>query len=360
MKFAIDPEHLDIVKSEKIRDVDRYYQSLQCILGLRFYLEKNKDLKTRFIGAEVVLKRPNNDHLNPDMCLQICDDNSNILGVPIELKSSLSDEGDVFKNLQELERYNDKLSGWDTKSKYVEDEVTVLSPYLEDVGRVLRVLKESIKDKKLNFTKELLIWQWSLVPSLKNPNQENLLIQQIYGDLTSKKVSIFNKCISDGIKQDINEMKLIIEKERNLFTNQEPPVEYTMMVMWQNIFGEILNQKNNLVSVEEVVSIVNDFYTDSLMKNPNNEYKFKKDWAKKALEMLVNINMAKNKGDKYEIKLNCQSKNIKSYFCEKVASCQIKKGLHRDKLNKNKIKNLIDFKHKEKGLFEDENSQQIL
>jgi len=258
--------------------------------------------------------------------------------------------------LKKMERYNDPLSGWDTQSTKVDDEVIVFSPYLDDSGRTLRILKKSIKENKLNFKKEFLLWQWSLVPSLKNPNQENLLVQQIFGDLSNKNVSKFDLTICDGIKQDINDINLVIEKERDLFTNQEPPVEYIMIVLWEHIFGKFLNESNNIISPNKVVEIINRYYTESLMKNPGNkEYKFKVAWADKALQMFVNINMAKKIGNDYEIKLTCNQRNIRDYFCKKVSIYEIRKGVHLDKLSKNKTKDLKEFEHKKKELFQNEN-----
>ena len=356
MKSKINQELLEFVMAEKIRDVDRYYQSLQYVLGLKYYFKNNGDLKTKFIGAEVVLKRITGDELKPDACLQTNKDTKGILGIPIEIKSSLSDEDDVFNQLKQMERYNDALSGWDSKNGVVDDEVMVFSPYLDDAGRTLRILKKSLKENKLKYTKEFLLWQWSLVPSLKHPNQENLLVQQVFGDLSSKEVSKFDIRICDGIKQDINDINLVIEKERDLFTNQEPPVEYIMIVLWEHVFGRFLNESNNIISTDKVVELINNYYTESLMKNPGNkEYKFKTAWAEKALKMFVNINMAKIIGNNFELKLNCNQRNIRNYFCERVSLYEIRKGFHLNKLNQNKTKNLKEFEHKDKELFEDEN-----
>ena len=355
MAEKIDQQLVENVMFEKIRDVDRYYQSIQYILGLKFYLEKHKELKAKFIGAEVVLTRTNLEKVNPDVCVQVTKDSLGEIGLPIEIKSSLSTDKDVFSKLKKMERYNDGLKGWETSSGKIDEEAIVFSPYVEDVGRALKVLNNSISNKALVFKKELLIWQWSLVQSLKDPNRENLLVQQIYGSL-SKRSSSFNEVICDGIKQDINEISLIIEKERNLFTNQKPPVEYTMLMLWQNVFGRVLNENNNIISKEKVTEIVNKYYTDSIMKNPQNkEYKFKVAWAEEALKMFKNIGLAENIGSEYSIKLNCNKKDIKKHFCTKAAIYEIKKGVHSDKLKDSKNAPLASFKSKNKKLFQNEN-----
>ncbi len=351
----LDQELLEIVTTEKKRDIDRYYQSLLYQIGLKYYLKNHPELKAKFIGSEVILKRETGGELNPDSCLQIDAEENKLLGVSIEIKSSLSSEENVKKELKKMERYDCILRGWETKDGLIDEDVIVFSPYLEDVGRTLRILKQNIENKDLKFTKEILVWQWSLVPSLKNPDQENLLVQQIFGDLSKKQVPEFYKRISDGISQDINDHKLIIETQRNLFTNQKPPVEYTMNVLWQNVFGRVLNEQNKSISAKRVKELINEYYTENMMKNPKNkEYKFKISWAKEALGMFVNIKMARKIGENYEIKLKINKKKIKDYLCERVAICEIKKGLHNNKID-SKIKNPLDFKHKKVKPFKDDN-----
>lgn len=57
MKLEIDKELLEEIANEKKRDLDRYYQSLLYILGLKYYFQKNKHLKANFIGLKKLLKK---------------------------------------------------------------------------------------------------------------------------------------------------------------------------------------------------------------------------------------------------------------------------------------------------------------
>jgi len=324
---------LDIVKKEKERDIDRYYLTLYYTLGILYFLNKKKFLNCEFVGSEIKLKNSKTE-LNPDILLQARCNPSGLLGIPVEIKSSLSNSEDILKKLKRMKRYDEPLTGWKTRDKNINNDVIVFSPYAQDCGRVISVLKESLKNKKLNFNKDFIIWEWSFIQGTKHSNEENLLVRQVYGNLEKYNVPELNKIVSEGIVQDINNKELLVKKERNLFTNREPPVEYTMVVLWQIVFPRIFDENQGIVNVEEICTIINDYFTQDLMKSSDGDaYKVNKSWVRKALENFSKIKMAKKIDiDKYEINLEVRIKDLQKHICNKMTFLEVKNGKHNNKI----------------------------
>ncbi len=329
----IDKKLLDDLKNIKEKNIDRYYQSIQLVLGLYFYLQNNPDFKIRFVGAEIDLKRTSEDNkLTPDAVFQY--EHNGTIGIPIEIKSSISTEMKIFQELKEMERYDEELIGWDTSNKKVDEHIIVFAPHFDDGGRVKRIYLKSLKEKKLKFDKDFFIFQWVLEISTKFGKTEVLGIQNIEGTNTNKELNDFIEKATDNISYDITDPIYVEEKEINLFTRKKPPIQYLMVHLWNPIFPKFYKKEFMVVKIDELVKVMNENFNSTLMINPHGEsFKIRIKWVKEALELFEKIRLAKKLNEnEYEIFYDkmINNKDYEDYICEKLSRLEIRQGHSED------------------------------
>jgi hypothetical protein len=327
-KQAIDEKLLEEIVNFKLTMIDRYYQTIYYTIGMKNLCDSDRSLNVDFVGAEITLKRPDGKPLNPDMLFQGTAAGETT-GLPVEIKSSLSIDADVFENLKEMQRYNENLVGWKTDSTRVSNHVIIFSPNLEDSGRVKRVLEkglnEKVEEKKLKFNKDFLIWEWALVQSNKFSESECIIVKQSYGDLSALGLTQFNNKLLDGIKININKKEFVTEKEKNLFTRQRPPVEYLMIELWSKILP-FLCKDGRMTNIEEIKKALLDFYTSTILHDAKgNKYRIEKEWLTFAMDKLELIGLVKKYNDgQYEAHLDKRiKKDFGRFVCEMLAKRQI-------------------------------------
>lgn len=297
---------------EKKTNIDRYYMFILLNLGLKGFLQ---DIETnfRFVGTEIDFDREDGGELRPDIILQY-EDSSKTNGFPIEAKLSLSGDESVKTEIEKLERYDQELTEWDTEDGKVDDHFIVFMPNLEDSSQVERVYKEKTD---LELDREFHLWEWYMGSSTKFGEGDNLLLRSKMGNLEIE--DRFVELLNEGIRMDFEEAETLYEKERTLFTRQRPPVEWTIVMLWQTVCRGM----EDYFTIEDVQEEIHSKFTTQLMDNVDgNSFTVRKDWIEDALDNMVDLDLAEkvendDEADEYSILFSKQiEKNFKDYVCE--------------------------------------------
>lgn len=321
--------------SERRMEVDRYYQLIALNLGLKFYLDKY-DLNCKFIGSEIDLKRQNlgqkEKPLRPDIILQSVNPQ---IGLPIEVKTSMSTDEDIEEELIKMKRYDETLSGWATTTGNVQDHKIIFCAYHDDIGRTRTVMNTLMKNGKLNTTKQFFLLDWGHLTAFKTESRDILSIMQINTDVSfnEPELSKLDSQIKRGIQIDtsdpqISELSGIIK-----FTRMKPQViEYTMIELRANLLQRFCNEQNDFTTtVKEVVEYINNIESPLMKNSDNHRFKIKDDWIQEAFDRLVSIGLGMNLGGgKYKFFYDKRIRNLEKYIYTESAKLDIKKRVYRE------------------------------
>jgi len=324
-------ERLNELFDVKKTELDRYYQIKLLNLGLKFYFDEKKDLNCKFVGSEINLKREGRtanegDILTPDIILQTREKNP--IGFAIELKSSLSNTESTKEELLKMQRYNDNLIGWATENQKVREHKIVFGPRFEDSGKVKEAFKQLTENKKIKLVKQFLIWDWALTQSLKFQKKETIILMQTSGELLENDLKKLNARLKEGIEIDTTDVRISTSLESTKFTRKRPPVEYTMLELWENILSRFCNYNNNYTTtVDKVTDFLNSFESALMTNTDGNKFKIRKEWIEEAFDKLVEIELAERKEhDLYYFKFDKYNiRNTVDYICRATAKADIKK-----------------------------------
>jgi hypothetical protein len=308
---------------ERIVEYDRYYQTVLLTLGFKNYLETYaRDCK--FVFAEPRFQNSEGVEVRPDMVLQY----DGKRGILCEIKTSFPlKEEHLLSTLKQLERYSQEISGWETSDRKVDSHDTLVFCYAYDYDRVYEKFDQWSTEGVLKVS-NVSMCEWMLMPNPKTAKEE-LIIRLRNGKTGCEELnSLLKKNIS------IDPKKLAVELEQCKFTRKEPPVEYTMVELWMNIFSEISKEAVDFeVSIRKLLEIVYSYYIK--WSNVDGEYsQVRERWIKKAIQGFCDIGLAeeiREKPDTYTIFVskNVPSKDFKGYviekLCEKVVGAKISK-----------------------------------
>ncbi|MCX6800613.1 MAG: hypothetical protein NTZ73_00290 [Candidatus Diapherotrites archaeon] len=319
--------------SIKAKEMDRYHQQILLCLGLLFFFEKNKSLGM-FVGAEIDLKYALNSVqkcVRPDVIIQAWKKDGKLFGIPIEIKLSVDYDIEIKKELNEMKRYDNQLSGWkEFEGLTPDDHVIVYAPNGLDSGKVKRVLEQELKSGNIKFNREFCIWEWQTVTSQKYGKGDVLLIKQIFGDLHGMCDSL-NKQLTDGIPIDYESEEFAKKREGAVFTRKKPPKEYMMVWLWTNVLQQSVDSSSN-ITLDELTKKVNQFYKSELMNNNDGQSFFiKKDWIREAMDWFCKIKLCKESSETcYNIVMNKKIRNISKFICTQVAKKEKLRKINTD------------------------------
>jgi hypothetical protein len=241
---------------------ERYFEN-------SFFLPGRKLLKN--------LTKPD-DHVRPDIVIQL----SNEYGIVSEVKITASSNRDFENAYKQIQNYDADLIGWKTNNEKIElHDITLL---IDDLNKVLA--KNYFEGK--NFQRK-----FALIACARQYYVKQICkIEKYFGELSDGRIE--NK-LSNIVAVPLEKEEIIKKISKIKFYDAKPPLEYTMNVLWMNIFNEIAEKEAR----EKVISVDCYQVTDMLRER----YSFEQidsrqpkrpmvSWIREALDTFVKIDYA--------------------------------------------------------------------
>lgn len=239
-----------------------------------------------------------NTSVTPDATVQRFDN----LGYVIEAKKSLPQNKEQWqKEVNQLLKYDDNLIGWWTDDQLIDQQCTVLLIEISRAVDFVDYLKLYLSENGIHFANEMSVIFFTRADEFKphymlRTEWGNIQDQYIFDLLRrGKKVTV------EAVTASFGERK---------FYDSEPAPEFTMIVIWQDIFNHIArNYEFNRdikayifdVDVTEITRELQQNYGSTGNSHRSVEFP-KKIWVNKAFDGFVRLHLAeKLDNDKYRI-----------------------------------------------------------
>lgn len=256
--------------------------------------------------------------ITPDAVLQL----TNNYGIVAEAKITASNEQDFEKAYEQIKKYDNELTGWKTPNGKIK---------LHDISLLVSDIKRNIaRDYFLNkkFGKNFTL----IASAIIKEDSDFLKIEKYEGLFSNRKIE--NK-LKNPVAIPLEQKDIIKRISNTKFYDAEPPsVEYTMQVLWMNVFNEIKENEENrlnktmLVSCKELTKMLEERY--SFKQEDDHQPKIPREhWIKRALDAFVEMKYAikdPQDGDKYHVKYSYARKgSMLESFARKYYAAMKKK-----------------------------------
>jgi len=306
---------------------ENYYLTVNAVLALRHYLNKH-NLGCRFVSAERTMRTREGGEHRPDILLQYNKDRCGIIG---ELKTSImvgpipnvEEDRKIREALEQVKRSDTELEGWDTPDGRVDTHDLTLICYQELTSDILPKIKDLLQKGEFQFERPFAVWTWVMSESRRTGYGEFIHFQQVYG---KTRCAALSDALSPGrgIKVYTNEFPS--EYEQMKFIKSEPPVFYTMEILFQHIFPLFDQDEERYIEVElgTLIEQVTRYFA-SWANIPGAQSQINPRWVRKAVERFVKIGMGEDLGSgKYRIKAGLRVLgNLREYLIHKFCKSQI-------------------------------------
>lgn len=310
-----------------VLDWRKYYDTV-AVSSAIFHLFNTNPPLGRFVGVEHRLVGPNpTDTLTPDLTALYSSDS---MGLLFDLKYSLSpNPRTVNDELQELMKYDNISGGWTVKP--VKDYDFILVCHMNDAKRAVDAAKDIFSRTKNAFfdPSRFAIWSWTITAVRGNERLEEMRILLQYG-----------RTRNAPLQQLIEEPGGIVSPEQvlttlrftQLFVRQKPPVQYTIVLLIQNVFTALPpppfrgEAKDYRVDLDTIYRKTNALFPP-WWENDVQTVQVKKQWVREALDTLVGIDLVKKEPggrDSYIIPIPTLKtrKPLHEAICEKLTSLE--------------------------------------
>ncbi len=292
---------------KKIREqVDSYERTIQAIIAFdsavrwddaqRDYLSDSY-----FLPGRRLSRSPNglDNTVTPDVVVQL----SNDYGIVAEVKITASTKQDFLKAYEQIGHYDADLVGWKTANERIS---------LHDLSLLVDDLKKNTAKGYFvgrTFQKNFILIACALISEA----HDYFKIEKYYGSFSNPNIE--RKLGGDPVGIPLD--KIVEEMSRAKFYDAEPPVEHTMIVLWMNIFNELMEEKkgkktgkNILVNTGEATEKLEKAY--SFPRADDRQPKVPREaWIRQALDAFVEIGYASKDSkdrDIYNVKYSYQRK----------------------------------------------------
>jgi hypothetical protein len=251
--------------------------------------------------------------VSPDIVIQL----SNEYGIIAEIKITGSNDRDFENAYEQLKRYDRDLIGWETENSKIKTH---------DISLLVNDLKRT--DAKRYFDDKTLQRKFSLVACARiSEAKEYCKIEKYHGSYSDERLE---KKFRDPIPVPLE--KIISKISAVKFYDADPPVEYTMNVLWMNVFNELMARdgagKMIAVSCKEVTKLLEEKYAFKQVDSKQPKIP-KEAWIRNALDVFVKIKLAKKdptKNNVYLVKYSRTKKtNMIDLFSKKHFEVKSKK-----------------------------------
>jgi len=284
----------------------------------------------RFVGVEhkLVAMHPD-DILTPDITAVYDNDSKGLL---FELKYSLpSDVRSVKDELMKLAKYSGAKSGWGIKG-VVQAADFVLVCHIDDVKRAVDAVEQIFAETQDPFYNPtgFSIWFWTTTAAREDETKEEMRLQHAYG-------ATRNAPLQQMIKEPggilVAEEVLTMLRFLYAFIRQKPPVQYTIVLLIQNVFSALppplragrQYYELNLDLVYQKTNILFPPWWESDIQT----VQVKRGWIKEALDTLTRLKLIEEipgKPDSYSIPIPTliTRKPLPLAICKRLVAMQRK------------------------------------
>lgn len=235
---------------------DSYERTIQTIISFDAAIRWNDAQNDYYEGSHFLPCRRlskdsiSGDDVTPDITIQQSDN----YGIVAEVKMTASTEQDFANAYDQVKNYDRNLFGWKTANEIV--DMHDISLLVNDLKRTY--VKRYFEDKK--FDRNFLLIACAHIREAK----EYCKIEKYFGSFSNAKIE---KKLSNPVPVPLESIVTRISNVK--FYDADPSVEYTMNVLWMNVFSTIKDEKNNsenkfiTVSCDSVIKILQERYSFS-------------------------------------------------------------------------------------------------
>jgi hypothetical protein len=271
--------------------------------------------------------QPNTD-VTPDVVIE-APHNSDEYHAVNEITVDMSkDDSHWLKKARQLKKYDDDLTGWDKASSKPHDIMLTTNPARTyGFNNYMSKLKS---ENKLEIKRP-----FSILQSTPMEQQNSFIfIKKEYGIISHP---VLDNKLSNGlpvarynINNEINQMK---------FFDSNPPIVYTMMIIWDHILKNFLDLKqirelrgNKIVPIEVTVQKVHELLSKfAPQTNPNC---IETSWVRDALSGFVEIGLAEMKSQsegRFEVKFRTHKGKTLNWLFDRIKKPEPKPTTTLDK-----------------------------
>lgn len=251
------------------------------------------------IGRTMLTTGMNRIHPNEEVTPDIVVETDQNIGYVVEIKKSLPNNEDFWNDVfSQICKYDDNLIGWwEPKEGNIENINVILLLHQSRVVRFINYLEKQLNDRNINFEKN-----FSIIGFNRSDEVQHYYFHQLrYG-------TIFPEQLKDRLIEGINvPIEKVFKTFPNLkfFDNEPPAIEYTMGILWQDIFNSMPrgeydhSLKGNPIEVNTTditreLQKLYGFRGDGEARNVDFP---QKSWVIKAMDSFVKIGLAKKHND---------------------------------------------------------------
>jgi hypothetical protein len=252
-------------------------------------------------------------------------------GLIFELKWSLPfTEEYLEKGIKDLRKYAIPCSNWHKTSDTMEFHDLILICHIDDAQRAVDIIKKLSEDEKYSFLgKEgFAVWSWTITPPKMGERKEELRLFPIYGKTRSREIeALINQSGGILFPEDV----LTYLRFSFTFVRENPPVQYVMTVLIQNIFPSFQQKPDRdlyEIHVDTIYERTKVFFP-SWHEYDEETIQIKRKWIRKALEKLWELKLCEKilgKPDWWRIPIpTLKSREpIQSVLCKKISKEYLK------------------------------------
>ncbi|MDP8246725.1 MAG: hypothetical protein P9M00_01170 [Candidatus Tritonobacter lacicola] len=266
---------------KEIREqANSYEHSIQAIISfdsaVRYDDQKKEYVSGSYLSPGRKLNKgsvDSDDQVTPDIVIQLSED----YGIIGEVKITASTNND-FKNASEqMHNYDNELYGWRTEAFKVDSHD--LSLLVHDLNRNVarRYFEKEQFDKKFNLIACALITRANA----------SYKIEKYFGVFSNERIE---KKLEDPVAIPLEKFVKTISEIK--FYDVEPPIEYTMDILWMNLFNEISKEerKGKIIEVncKKATAMLNERFTFPRIDERQPKVP-REAWVRRALDSFVAI-----------------------------------------------------------------------
>jgi len=310
------------VEQKCVRDYRKYSDTVAISFAIYHLFSKYSDI-AEFVGIEHNLKNDKGKNVTPDLVATF---DKGRKGLIFELKWSLPFRDDFLeKEIKALKKYAVPCSNWQKPSDSVDFHDLVLVCHIDDVNRVVDVIKKLSKNAEYGFlAKEgFSVWSWTITPPKMGERKEELRLFTVYGKTRNQKIE--GKINQPGgilFSEDV----LTFLRFSFTFVKEKPPIQYTMTVLIQNIFPSFQQKPERDdydIHVDMIYERAKSFFP-SWHEFDVEPIQIKRRWLREALEKLYELGLcgkSLDKSDWWKIPIPTlrTRKPIQQVLCKKIS-----------------------------------------
>jgi hypothetical protein len=323
LKNMVQSRLLEGLDRKKIKEaINDYEYTCQTIIVLTNIIAFN--MKGKVYQGKPLLTSSGNTvspttTVTPDLAIEIPAQNGQTDYLAVnEIKVNLPKEKKYwFKDAQQLKKYDDDLQGWTLAGTSTHD-VMFTTIELRTFG-FHQYMDELSSTRKLQINRNFAI----LHSTPLEQDNSFIIIKKDHGVISN---ATLDSLLSNGV--GVPRLKIIQEINQMKFFDSEPPIIYTMMIIWDHVLKTFLSTeqmrtlKGNKIfsiklTVEEVYKKISRYAPQS---NPSC---IQHSWIRKALLGFAELNLARSSDtakESFEVRFRAHKGKILDWLLDEISN----------------------------------------